>query len=92
MSVRLRAQRTRWSVGESPRFMLDFRNQGRRSFRVFQSPVSGAFLVDGYSFAWSLGRVGGAFSPLPPGRTYRKAFRVTRSAKGLDTGAAQSDV
>jgi beta-lactamase regulating signal transducer with metallopeptidase domain len=70
MSLRLRAQRTRWSVGESPRFTLDVRNQGRRSFRVFQSPVAGTFLVDGYSFAWSLGWVGGASSPLPPGQTY----------------------
>jgi beta-lactamase regulating signal transducer with metallopeptidase domain len=70
MSVRLRAQRTRWSIGESPRFTLDFRNQGGRSFRVFQSPVTGTFLADGNSFVWSRGWVGGVSSPLPPGRTY----------------------
>lgn len=69
-SVRLRAERTRWTTRETPTFTLDIRNRGHRNFRVFQSPVAGAFVVDGNPFGWTLGWVGGASSPLPPGRSY----------------------
>ena len=67
-SVRLRSDRTRWNVNEAPRFTIDFRNQGPRSLRILQSPVTGTFEVDGTRRIWTLGWMGGAPSPLPPGQ------------------------
>ncbi|MGO9113281.1 MAG: hypothetical protein ACLP9L_28960 [Thermoguttaceae bacterium] len=76
VSVRLRADRSRFGLHETPSFTLDFRNEGSRNFRVFQSPLAGSFVVDGISFGWTRGLGGKASSPFPPGRAY-EGIRVS---------------
>jgi len=70
VSVRLRADRTRWSIRDTPTFTLDFRNNGTRDLLVTQAPETGKIKVDGIWHEWTLGWIGGARSPFPPGRTY----------------------
>jgi len=64
------------TADETPSFTLDFRNEGFRNFRVFQSPLTGSFVVDGISFGWTRGLGGKASSPFPPGRAY-EGIRVS---------------
>ena len=69
VSVRLRADKTRWTTNETPTFRLDVRNQGQREFYTVQSQESGRLEVDGVWYRWT-----GGFdlksSWLPPGREY----------------------
>jgi beta-lactamase regulating signal transducer with metallopeptidase domain len=76
VSVRLRADRTTWSIHETPNFTLDFRNQGPHSFRFLQSPVAGTFEVDGIEHGRASGWGGGASSPFIPGQKF-EGLRVS---------------
>src|SRR6266404_5825835 len=69
VSVRMRADKTRWTSSETPTFELDVRNQGQREFYTFQAQESGRVEVDGIWYGWA-----GGFdlkgSSLPPGHEY----------------------
>ncbi len=71
VSVRLRADKTRWTTNETPTFKLDVRNQGQREFYTVQSQETGRLEVDGVWYGWTRGfdfDLKG--SGLPPGRKY----------------------
>ena len=53
VSVRLRADKTRWTTNETPTFKLDVRNQGQRKFGTFQAQELGRLEVDGVWYGWT---------------------------------------
>ena len=69
VSVRLRADKTRWTTNETPTFKLEVRNQGQREFVTFQGQESGRVEVDGVWYDWT-GPIDLKGSSLPPGRDY----------------------
>src|SRR5439155_12150223 len=69
VSVRLRADRTRWTSNETPTFKLDVRNQGQREFYPPQAQESGRLEVDRVLYGWT-GLFDLKSSSLPPGREY----------------------
>src|SRR5438046_2973461 len=69
VSVRLRADKTKWATNEIPTLKLDVRNQGQRRFSTVQSQVTGRLEVDGVWYGWT-GPIDLKSSWLPPGREY----------------------
>ena len=69
VSVRLRADKAKWTTNETPAFKLDVRNQGQREFYAVQSQVTGRLEVDGVWYDWT-GGTNLKLSPLSPGREY----------------------
>jgi hypothetical protein len=67
--MRLRADRARWAVGETPTFTLDMRNQGTRNLGAMPAPETGRLEVDGTWHTWMSGGVS-VPSPFPLGRAY----------------------
>ena len=69
VSVRLRADKTKWATNETPTFKLDVRNQGQREFYTRRAQESGRLEVDGVWYGWT-GGLDLKGSGLPPGREY----------------------
>ena len=69
VSVRMRADKTRWPSNETPTFKLDMRNQGQREFYTAQSQETGRLEVDGVWYSW-IGVINLESSQFPPGREY----------------------
>src|SRR2546427_8348483 len=53
VSVRMRADKTRWATNETPAFKLEVRNQGQREFGTTQSQKTGRLEVDGVWYDWT---------------------------------------
>jgi hypothetical protein len=69
VSVRMHADKVRWTTNETPTFKVDVRNQGQRRFYTFQAQESGRLQVDGVWYDWASGSdLKGSF--LPPGQEY----------------------
>jgi hypothetical protein len=69
VSVRMRADKTRWTTNETATFKLDVRNRGQREFYAVQSQEGGRFEVDGVWYGWT-GGFDRKSSALPSGREY----------------------
>ena len=70
VSVRLRADKTKWATNETPTFKLDVRNQGQREFYTRRAQESGRLEVDGVWYDWTGPIDLKGSSPLPPGLEY----------------------
>src|SRR5438876_9874695 len=69
VSVRLRADKTKWATNETPTFKLDVRNQGQRELGTTLSQELGRLQVNGVWYSWT-GPIDLKGSSLPPGREY----------------------
>jgi hypothetical protein len=69
VQVRLRAERARWDVRNTPVVLADIRNRGQNDWTVAQSQELCAIEVNGVWFQW-IGAIHVKSSFLPPGREY----------------------
>jgi hypothetical protein len=70
VSVRLHADRTRWSSNETPTFTFDLQNSGPRDFITFQLQEMGRVEVDGVWYEWTGAGVW-TQSPFRPATSYQ---------------------